>query len=228
VLVDGDARALRAGQLSLVGARAATDAGQRVRGWRLDLAHPWKRTVDVALRTADVTDQYVAIPMVDEASLFENGQSLDQTLETQALTFAGAELSTAEVLQIVEATADRTIPPASRQRGIKLAERLRRLANGDADGDSIEALAQLRRARADAEGGPAANRCQAALALALALTLAGRSDEALLDALDALARAREIQDAKAVGACLALLAKLYSGAGREIEAIALRGAAGVV
>src|ERR1019366_10515869 len=43
VLVDGDVRALRAGQLSLIGARSATDAGQRVRGWRLDLEHPWKR-----------------------------------------------------------------------------------------------------------------------------------------------------------------------------------------
>src|SRR5580698_8603363 len=42
VLVDGDVRALRAGQLALIGARSATDAGQRVRGWRLDLDRPWK------------------------------------------------------------------------------------------------------------------------------------------------------------------------------------------
>ena len=42
VLVDGDVRALRAGQLALIGARSSTDAGQRVRGWRLDLDRPWK------------------------------------------------------------------------------------------------------------------------------------------------------------------------------------------
>src|SRR5580698_4675154 len=43
VLVDGDVRALRSGQLALIGARSATDAGQRVRGWRLDLDRPWKQ-----------------------------------------------------------------------------------------------------------------------------------------------------------------------------------------
>ena len=42
VLVDGDVRALRSGQLALIGARSSTDAGQRVRGWRLDLDRPWK------------------------------------------------------------------------------------------------------------------------------------------------------------------------------------------
>ena len=46
VLVDGDVRALRAGQLALIGARSATDAGQRVRGWRLDLDSPWKQGSD--------------------------------------------------------------------------------------------------------------------------------------------------------------------------------------
>jgi hypothetical protein len=61
----------------------------------------------------------------------------------------------------------------------------------------------------------------------MTLTIAGRPEEALLEALDALARAREAQDAKAVGACMALLAKLYSGVGRGGEATALREAAGV-
>src|SRR5580704_2614088 len=42
VLVDGDVRALRSGQLALIGARSSTDAGRRVRGWRLDLDRPWK------------------------------------------------------------------------------------------------------------------------------------------------------------------------------------------
>jgi hypothetical protein len=47
----------------------------------------------------------------------------------------------------------------------------------------------------------------------MALSIAGRSDEALLETLDALASARRANDAKAVSACIALLAKLYAGAG---------------
>jgi hypothetical protein len=61
----------------------------------------------------------------------------------------------------------------------------------------------------------------------MALTLAGRAEEGLLEALDALARAREAREPKAVGACMALLAKLYAGAGRPGEAAALRESAGV-
>jgi hypothetical protein len=55
----------------------------------------------------------------------------------------------------------------------------------------------------------------------MTLALAHRPEEALLEALDALARAREAEDAKAIGACTALLAKLYAGAGHAEEASAL-------
>jgi hypothetical protein len=230
VLVDGDVRALRAGQLSLIGARAATDSGQRVRGWKLDLEHPWKRGVAASPGSPDLTDQYVALPLVGVGEPSSARLPLESapTLEMQALQFIGDELSTAEVLQIVEATSPpESPPPESRRRGSQLAERVRSLANGEESVEAIEALAHLRRVRADAEGGPAVTRCQAALALAMALTLAGRAEEGLLEALDALARAREARDAKAVGACMALLAKLYAGAGRPGEAAALRESAGV-
>lgn len=222
VLVDGDVRALRAGQLSLVGARAATDAGQRVRGWKLDLAHPWKRAAGGGLEGPDATDAY-PVPDLTTASLPLESQP---TLEMQAMQFLGDELSTAEVLQIVDATSPPEAPPHSRRQGSKLAERVRRLASGEDSFEGIEALAHLRRARAEAEDGPAIARCQAALALAMALTLAGRGEEGLLEGLDALARAREAQDDKAAMACMALLAKLYAGAGRTGEAAALRGSSG--
>jgi hypothetical protein len=232
VLVDGDVRALRAGQLSLIGARAATDSGQRVRGWKLDLEHPWKRGVVASPANPDLTDQYLALPLIgvgaDDPSSARLPLESAPTLEMQALEFIGDELSTAEVLQIVDATSPpESPPPESRRRGSQLAERVRSLANGEESLEAVEALAHLRRARADAEGGPAVTRCQAALALAMALTLAGRAEEGLLEALDALARAREARDAKAVGACMALLAKLYAGAGRQGEAAALRESAGV-
>jgi hypothetical protein len=225
LLVDGDVRALRAGQLTLLGARAATDAGQRVRGWRLDLEHPWKRAVVESAASADVTDRYFVFPPQGGAST----PDLNATQETAALDFVPDDLSSSEVLEIVEAAGAAPVeaPPASQQRpGSPLADRVRRLASGGAGHDAPEALADLRRSRAALEGGPPAARCQAALALAMTLAIAGRPEEALLEALDALARAREAQDPKAVGASMALLAKLYASAGHAGEASALRECSG--
>jgi hypothetical protein len=202
-----------------------------VRGWRLDLEHPWKRGADFGSAAeapaagADATDRYIVVP-IDDVEL--QAESAGSTLEMPAVQFGPEELSSAEVLEIVESSVERdgaTPPPASEQRrGSSLADRVRRLANGDRSADAAEALADLRRTRARAEGGPPAARCQAALALAMTLGIAGRPEEALLAALDALARAREAQDPKALGACMALLAKLYAGAGRADEAAALRDA----
>jgi hypothetical protein len=68
-------------------------------------------------------------------------------------------------------------------------------------------------------------RAQSALALGVGLAAANRPDEALLEALDALARAREGRDARAAGACLAFLAKLYGRVQRATDAEALTAAA---
>lgn len=196
VLVDGDVRALRAGQLTLRGARSATDSGQRIRGWRLDLEMPWKTGAATA------------------------GSS-------SPAEFPAEGLSSEEVLEIVERASQ---PPLSgddvsartQPAGILLADRVRALVGQEPSGLAVETLADLRRSRARAEGGPAAARCQAALALSMTLCLAGRSEEALLEGLDALARSREAQDPRATGACLALLAKLYANAGLSDAALALQ------
>jgi hypothetical protein len=222
LLVDGDMRAVRAGQLNLLGSWASTDAGQRVRGWRLDLEHPWKRATEAG---ADPTDRFLVLPTEDDSAL----QDPNATQETEIVEFATEELSPSEVLQIVEASTEAEAAPAPGDElrpGRVLAERVRKLARGDVGSDAIEALAELRRARMRAEGRPPASRCQAALALAMTLGIAGRPEEALLEALDALARAREGQDPKAVGACMALLVKLYSFAGLPGEASALRQSCG--
>jgi hypothetical protein len=243
VLVDGDLRALRAGQLALLGARTATETGQRVRGWRLDMEHPWRRPPEDGVVAADVTDGYaVAVPdvtgptieAVDDVEVQVEGvveiesdlaaDSPGTTQQMAALVFSAADLSTSDVLEMVEASVEsEVVPPASQQRrGGPLADRVRKVANGDRSADAIEALAELRRVRARVESGPATARCQAALALAMTLAIAGRPEEALLEALDALARARETQDPKAIGACTALLVKLYASAGRSSEATAIR------
>ncbi len=109
-----------------------------------------------------------------------------------------------------------TLPPTA------LAAQMRLLARGAKSGAALDSLAALRRSRALAEGGPPSVRCRASLALALTLSIAGRPEEALFEGLDALARAREANDAKAVSACIALLSKLYAGAGHTDAATALR------
>lgn len=100
------------------------------------------------------------------------------------------------------------------------AERMRAMARLS-KGRVGDAISRLQRVRREAEGTPPAQRCQAALALAVGYAFAGRSDEALLEALDALARAREGDDDLAIRACMALLAKLYAREGRGAEAAAL-------
>jgi ATP/maltotriose-dependent transcriptional regulator MalT len=103
----------------------------------------------------------------------------------------------------------------------RYAERLQALA-GLQRGDVGDALRILRNARADLEGQAGPLRTQAALALALALAASGRMDEALLEALDGLARARLGNDSHGSLACLAFLSKLYGAAGRVGHASEIR------
>jgi hypothetical protein len=229
VLVDGDVRALRAGQLTLLGARTATDGGQRVRGWRLDLEHPWKRGVlEFGPVSPDATDRLFAFqPEADVMPGIGPASAALDAAATQplpAVRFAPKEPGTRpwgddngrDVRELVNAIADPSAPPPS-----PLVDRVRRMALGEDSADAVEVLAELRRARTAAEGGPPSARCQASLALAMTLAIAQRPEEALLEALDALARAREAQDTKAISACSALLAKLYVSAGHGDEASAL-------
>jgi hypothetical protein len=102
----------------------------------------------------------------------------------------------------------------------RLAERIEaigRLTRGQIG----EALRSLRELRDGGDAGSASSRAQTSLALGLGLAAANRPDEALLEALDALARAREARDSRATGACLTFLAKLYGRTARSEEAAAL-------
>lgn len=135
----------------------------------------------------------------------------------QAVDFDDDELSSADVLQVIEGSSlqpfEEEPSTSARRREGTLADRVRALSQHDKNRDPVVAIADLRRARLRAEGAAPAVRCQAALALAMTLSIAGRVEEALLETLDALASARVGEDARAIRACLALLAKLYTGAG---------------
>jgi hypothetical protein len=96
-------------------------------------------------------------------------------------------------------------------------ERMRALARLGR-GDIGDALRVLRRARQAMPADDSSLRCQTSLALGFALSVAGRSEEALLEGLDALARARQAGDEAGAKACLAFLAKLYATVDRMTDA----------
>ena len=144
-----------------------------------------------------------------------------------ALAHAPPADGSSDVLDLVEAATAAPAPPSppraapARPARSALADRIRVLAHASR-AEGPDALLALKRTRARLEGASSAARCQSSLALAVALGLAGRVEESLLETLDALARAREESDAKAVEACLAFLAKLYAGARRQLESNELR------
>jgi hypothetical protein len=92
-------------------------------------------------------------------------------------------------------------------------------------GEIGDALRMLRRTRSALDPHEHKLCCQTSLALGVALSVAGRPQEALLEGMDALARARHVGDERGAHACLAFLAKLFSSVGRE-ESDRLRVTAG--
>jgi hypothetical protein len=102
-----------------------------------------------------------------------------------------------------------------------LADRMRAMARLSR-GEIGDALRVLKRARASLPKEASALRCQTSLALGMALAVAGRSEEALLEGLDALSRARQAQDGRGTAACIAFLAKLFASVDRADDAARLR------
>ncbi|HEX7669629.1 MAG TPA: hypothetical protein VF395_08605, partial [Polyangiaceae bacterium] len=95
-----------------------------------------------------------------------------------------------------------------------LAERLQAMAKL-ARGETGDAIRRLRDAADEARRTKSKDRCRAALALAVALGAASRHEEALLEALDALARARELSDERGEYACRRFLSQLAATAGHH-------------
>jgi hypothetical protein len=98
-----------------------------------------------------------------------------------------------------------------------LAERLEAIADL-ARGDTGDAIRRLRDAAGEAKRAGSRDQCRALLAFAVALGAAGRKEEALLEALDALARARDGNDERGERACLRFLSQLAANAGHPSDA----------
>lgn len=89
--------------------------------------------------------------------------------------------------------------------------------------EPADALRALRTMRTKLSPRDRRGRVETSLALATAAMALGRPEEALLEALDALARTREVPDAGGSRVCLALLASLYTSVSRHADAARLRG-----
>lgn len=105
---------------------------------------------------------------------------------------------------------------------LESAERLDAMADL-ADGKSGEALRRLRVSKERSTKEDASTRCRAALALAVALSAAGRPYEAALEALDGVARAREGHDRRGELACARFLSRLATMIGDHSSADAWAG-----
>lgn len=93
-----------------------------------------------------------------------------------------------------------------------LAERLQAMADL-ARGDTGDAIRRLRDAVDEARRTKSRDQCRSLLALGVALAAASRNEEALLEVLDGLARAREAMDERGERACIRFLAQLATSAG---------------
>lgn len=193
VLLDAGLSALRDGELASAGVRAGVDVDREVHGVRLDLESPWLH------RSSSPAE----LPQAANAEREDPDAFAARMLElTRRALVAGNSQSLQRLSEGLRATGEHDA----------LADRMRamaRLSRGQID----ESLRALRQSRTAAEGEPPAVRCQASLTLAFALQTAGFPDEALLEGLDALARAREGHDRRAQAACLAFLAKLFARVG---------------
>jgi len=85
-------------------------------------------------------------------------------------------------------------------------------------GEAGDALRLLRQSKGRSRELSAAHRCRAALALGVGLAAAGRTTEALLEALEGLGCAREANDVRGEEACARFLAQLSRSAGDDAAA----------
>ncbi len=187
---------------------------------------------------ANLTHDFASLPeegepeeLLSEADLDEIEVQPDSTGLRQARAAAEAARSVGEDADSIfpkemaaavarrDAAALEQMAQAMRQREhTALALRLEAMANL-ARGEAGVALRELRAARAKALSEPPSQQCRAALALAVGLAASGRPQEAFLEGVFGLARAREAADQRGERACARFLGQLSRSLG-EAQAAA--------
>lgn len=202
------------GTLRLLDARVANDGGFEVRGVRLDAQNPWRTRPSVARMQAVRPDPSPAPPPLPAPLPPPRAPQASVTNELGRTPAArpAAMQATTDARTVTRSRAafvarDReTLERLSADLGALQGVGARMRAFVDLTrGDTGPALRTLEEARRTAVG-PA--RSQTSLALAVALAGVGHLDDALLEGLDALARAREHGDAAAARACSRFLEQL--------------------
>jgi len=230
VLLHASVRAALEGLLNTQEPRIASEAGFEVLGMPLDMDNPWKRGKGGQVPPS--RSMRAVLPLVIPPVTTPLPRSVREA-EPEEIETADAESLAARLTQLAkEALLGGDAQSLERwSAGLKatgerdsLANRMHAMARLSR-GKVSDALRTLKQARRDADGAEdgalsqtSQKRCQAALALGVGLSFAGRYDDALLEGLDALARARESDDDEAVRACLAFLAKLFARVNRGGEA----------
>jgi len=210
-------------RLRLLDVRAASDGGFAVRGIRLNTADPW-RPAKIDTRPPPPNSTIPPLPPMPVVR-YRTPSTFDmEEVDPDALAARLMQL-TKDALQGSDAKTMERWSDGLRADGEALekerdilAERMREVARMSR-GRVGDALRRLRDSRTEGASSPV--RCQESLALAVGLAFAGRPDEALLEGLDALARARESSDDKAIAACMAFLAKLFASVNHPEDAAAL-------
>ncbi|WP_394850632.1 hypothetical protein LZC95_24640 [Pendulispora brunnea] len=227
VLLHASVRAALEGLLNTQEPRLTSEAGVEVLGVPLDMDNPWKRGKGGQVPPS--RSMRAVLPLVIPPVTTPLPRSVREA-EPEEIETGDAESLAARLTQLAkEALLGGDAQSLERwSAGLKatgerdsLANRMHAMARLSR-GKVGDALRTLKQARRDADGAPPQKRCQAALALGVGLSFAGRYDDALLEGLDALARARESEDNEAVRACLAFLAKLFARVNRGNEAALFR------
>jgi len=228
VLLHASLKAALTGLLNTLEPRIASEAGIEVLGVPLDMGNPWKRGKGGLVPPS--RSMRAVLPLLIPPMVTPAPRTVAVAAESEEIESTDPESLAARLTQLAkEALLGGDAQSLERwSAGLKatgerdsLANRMHamaRLSRGKV-GDALRALKQARR---DVDGAPSTTRCQAALALGVGLSFAGRYDDALLEGLDALARAREGQDDEAAQACLAFLAKLFARVNRAEEATVFR------
>jgi len=139
-----------------------------------------------------------------------------------AVTAPKVTLTPDEIVSLLLSPPSESLEMLERVEGTPIySDRVRALARIK-KGDLHEAVRLLRAARANIPAEDLGDRCRTSLALGFALLASARPEEALLEACDALARAREKIDMRAENAAIGLITKIFDGSGRYADVRAIK------